>query len=322
MPLLHGKQLGKYRIKKRVGAGSMADVYLAYQPGLDRDVALKIINPQLADNPHFLDRFQNEAKIVAGLQHPNIVPVYDFDMQDNTFYMVMQFVAGTNLNQHLLELHRQGQTMPPADVLRLFKPVLQAVDYAHRQGVAHLDLKPANVLLTPDMQPILVDFGLSQMVGAGELSGQNMIVGTPAYMSPEQGAGSPGDTRSDIYALGVMLYEMVTGAPPFTADTAISLILKHLDDPLPPPRAVNPAVPPAIEQIIQRAMEKQPDRRYQTAQAMLAALEAVSPAELSTGDASSPLPDDRPPYRGLRTFEPQDAEFYFGREAQVQQLVD
>lgn len=322
MTYLETKQLGKYKIKESLGQGAMAEVYRAFQPGLERDVAIKIIRANLVSDPDFLDRFKSEAKIVAALRHPGIVQIYDFDVQDNVPYMVIELVSGQTLKEYLFTLQQHDEPMPLPKALLLFKAMLKAVAYAHKQGVVHRDLKPANVLLNSDEQPILADFGLSKIMDVERQIDSGAILGTPTYISPEQGAGQSGDERSDIYSLGVMLYEMTTGIPPFVDGSPITLILKHLDEPLPPPRLINAAIPEPVEHIIQKALEKEPANRYQSTQELLDALNEVSLSK------HTPLPDQtishdtRCPYRGLQAFEPRHAEFYFGREMLVNQLVD
>ncbi|MBN1993356.1 MAG: protein kinase [Anaerolineae bacterium] len=316
------KQLGKYRITEFLGRGAMAEVYRAYQPTLERDVAIKIIHPHLSADPQFIERFQHEARIVAGLRHPGIVQVYDFDVEEGACYMVIEYVAGESLKERLLNLHQRGRRLPLTDALLLFRLVVGAVAYAHQQGVIHRDLKPANVLLTRDGQPVLTDFGLSKIVGSRLLTELGTIVGTPAYISPEQAAGEAGDERSDIYSLGVMLYELVTGIPPFSGDSPLDIILKHLDDPLPPPRSIRPDLPESITQVIEKALAKTPAVRFQTAEALLMALIEVQTPQLKTAERVVARRDRRCPYRGLQVFEEEHADFYFGREALVGQLVE
>jgi serine/threonine protein kinase len=250
---------------------------------------------------------------VAALRHPNIVQVYDFEVEGDILYMVMEFVPGESLQERLAGLHKNGERMPLDKALHLFRLIVQAVAYAHGRGVVHRDLKPANVLLTPEDQPILTDFGLSKIMGAERLAESGAIVGTPTYMSPEQGESEAGDELSDVYSLGVMLYELTTGVPPFSAESPISVILKHLDEPLPPPRLISADLPVSIERIIQKAMEKDPAVRFQSAQELLEALNEIDATEVMPG-APTPPPDERCPYRGLQVFEEGHAEFYFGRE--------
>jgi hypothetical protein len=274
------EQIGKYRVREMLGWGTTGQVYRAFHPVLERDVAIKLIHPHLTGESDFLERFCREARIIAALHHPGIVQVHDFDVEGATIYMVMEFVEGESLEKRLAPLHAQGDRMPIADALRLFQLIVQAVAYAHGQGIVHGDLKPANVLLSSQGQPILVDFGLAKVIGRERLTTSGTVLGTPAYLSPEQCSGEIGDMRSDVYALGVMLYELTTGTLPFHADTLMGLLYKHISEPLPPPRSVNPDLPPAIEQIVQKTLAKDPDERYASAQALLAALdESFAPME-------------------------------------------
>jgi WD40 repeat protein/serine/threonine protein kinase len=316
---LQPRQFGKYQVKEFLGQGAMADVYRAFHPMLERDVAIKVIHSHLAQDPDFVERFRSEAKTIAALRHPGIVQVYDFEVRDDALFMVMEYVPGETLSQFLAAIHREGNRLTLPRVLNLFQPILQAVAYAHHQGIVHRDLKPANVLLNPQGHPILADFGLSKIIKAEQLAESDVIIGTPAYMSPEQGSGQPGDERSDIYSLGIMLYEMTTGIPPFCDGSPISIILKHLDEPLPPPRAIQGNLPPRLEQIIQTALQKNPTNRFQSAQEFLEQLNAVAISPIS-----SPMPLPAPiecPYRGLQNFEEEHARYYFGREVLVDQLL-
>ena len=270
-----GKTLDKYEMGPLVGQGGMAHVYKARHPGLNRDVAIKLIHSHLANREGFLERFQREAQMVAALRHPNIVQVFDFDAYFGVYYMVMEFIDGPTLARHLEELRSRGQEFPLTQAIDLLIALCDALDYAHAQGVVHRDLKPGNVMFTSKGTPVLTDFGLAKIVGAATLTLSGMVVGTPMYMSPEQGHGQPGDGRSDIYALGVILYELVTGHPPFEGDTPLSIILKQVSQPLPSARLVNPRVPEAVEQIINRATAKQPAERYQTCGEFAADLRAL-----------------------------------------------
>jgi WD40 repeat protein/tRNA A-37 threonylcarbamoyl transferase component Bud32 len=326
MEELLGSHIGKYEIKEVLGSGAMGKVYKAYHPALQRDVAIKIIRSEILDDPIAVRRFRREATIVAALRHPNIVQIHDFDIEGDMLYMVMEYIPGANLKNRLSVMDEQKKRMPLPEALHLFQLICQAVAYAHQQSVIHLDLKPANVLITPRGRPILADFGLSKIVGAERIAEAGMITGTPSYMSPEQCRGEAGDERSDIYSLGVMLYELVTGSLPFSGDTLVALIMKHLDELPPPPRSLVPELPEPLEAIIQKALQKSPAERYPSALALLEALDEVVvpiggvPSVLL--DVETPLPEDiRCPYRGLQVFEEQHAEFYFGREALVHQLV-
>jgi tRNA A-37 threonylcarbamoyl transferase component Bud32 len=273
---LTGKTLGNYRIVERVGRGGMAMVYKAYQPALERYVAIKVIHKHLAaDDEQFLKRFQREAKAVASLRHPNIVQVFDFGTENDVTYMVMEYLKGTTLKAALNALAQRDETMRLDEVLHIFQALASALGHAHQQGMVHRDIKPANVMLTTKDDVVLTDFGIAKIVGGTQVTATGVVTGTPAYMSPEQGRGERGDERSDIYALGVMLYEMVTGRVPFDADTPLAVIMKHISAPLPLPRQLNPIIPEAVERVILKALAKDPNDRYQTVAEMTNALEAA-----------------------------------------------
>ncbi len=253
---LAGKTVGKYRLVEKLGQGGMAQVYKAYQPDLDRYIAVKILHPHLTGDPEFEARFRREARAVAALEHPNIVRIYDFDTAEGLAFLVMECVEGTNLRTRLREMTGRGELMELAEVGRITGALADALDYAHRQGVVHRDLKPSNVLIDAEGRPVLNDFGVARMLDATAITDSGSTPGTPAYMSPEQGQGQPGDARSDIYALGVLLYQLCTGHVPFDADTPYAIILKHITAPLPPPRTLRPDLPEAIERVILKAMAK------------------------------------------------------------------
>lgn len=286
MDHLTGRTLGNYRIVARIGRGGMATVYQAYQPALERYVAIKVLHRQLAeDDPQFVKRFQREAKAVASLRHPNIVQVFDFGVDDEVPYMVMEYVAGRTLKTELNALADRDEVMSLDELGDTFQAVASALTYAHGRGMVHRDIKPANVMLATKGDVILMDFGVARIVGATQYTATGAVVGTPAYLSPEQGKGERGDERSDIYAMGVVLYEMTTGRVPFDADTPLAVIFKHISDPLPLPRYVNPRVPEEVEGVILKAMAKEPDERYQTVEEMARAL-------ASAIAVSGPAPED------------------------------
>jgi serine/threonine-protein kinase len=265
---LIGKTLGQYRIVERLGSGGMADVYKAYQPSLGRYVAVKILPAVLSRDATFRARFEREARAVAQLRHPNVLTVFVTGEQDGITYIVMEYARGGTLKDRMAE--------PPSleETVDLIGRVGGALAYAHRRGVIHRDVKPTNVLLTEEGWPLLADFGLAKMIeGSTALTASGVSVGTPEYMSPEQGQGLPVDHRTDIYSLGVVLYEMVTGQMPYTADTPMAVIVKHMTEPLPSPRALRPDLPVSIERVIVRAMAKAPEERYHSADEMAAALQ-------------------------------------------------
>lgn len=225
MTNLMGQKLGKYELTARLGRGGMAEVYKAYQPGLDRFVAIKVIGGSFADMPEFLTRFKREARSIAQLRHAHIVQVFDFDAEEDLYYMVMEYIPGGTLHQRI---QRRG-ALPVPDVLRIAIALSDALDYAHQRGMIHRDIKPANVMFTDDgyAHPVLTDFGIARILGETALTTSGFI-GTPGYISPEVGRGERVDERTDIYSMGVMLYEMVTGRMPFYGDTPYAVIMKHV----------------------------------------------------------------------------------------------
>ncbi|MCJ7708968.1 MAG: protein kinase, partial [Anaerolineales bacterium] len=243
MATLTGTTLGKYQILDRLGRGGMADVYEAYHARLDRHVAIKILHPHLIEGQDFLGRFEREAKAVASLKHPHIVQVFDFDSQDDLHYIVMELVDGGSLRSRFEELSRAGTRMPQKDALRILADVASAIDYAHGRGMLHRDVKPANVLLDHDGDACLSDFGIVRILSETRFTTTGALIGTPQYMSPEQGKGLPLTKATDLYSLGVVLYEMLTGRAPYDSDTPLGVIYKHIFEPLPSPRLACPDLP-------------------------------------------------------------------------------
>jgi serine/threonine protein kinase len=264
---LVGQTLGQYRLVERIGRGGMATVYKAYQPSLDRYVAVKVLPTYLAHAPDFAARFRREARAIAKLKHPHILPVHDFGQEGELSYIVMRYVEGGTLKKIL------GQPLALDRVVDILAQVGDALDYAHQQGVIHRDVKPANVLLDRGRWAFLSDFGLAKMVAASvQLTKTGVGLGTPAYMSPEQAQGKLVGAPSDIYSLGIMLFEMLTGRVPFDADTPLAVLIKHLTAPLPLPREVNPDIPEPVERVILKAVAKDPEDRYQWVGEMVEAL--------------------------------------------------
>lgn len=284
-----GKTLGKYRIVERLGRGGMAEVYKAYQPGLDRYVAIKLMHGYLAEDPDFVGRFQREAKAIAALHHPHIVQMHDFDIEGDVYYMVQEYVEGGTLKSRLQEARSQRQTIPIQETVRILTAICDAVDYAHQQGRIHRDIKPDNILFDARNRPVLTDFGIASIIGGTRFTATGAMVGTPAYMSPEQGKGYPGDERSDVYSLGVVLYEMVTGRIPFDADTPFAVVLKHVNEPLPMPRVLNPDVPYGVERVILKALAKDPADRYQRANELSQALQEALQEETAPAWSMPPV---------------------------------
>ncbi len=277
---LEGQTLGKYRILEPLGRGGMAQVYKAYHPSLDRYVAIKVLRSDLVEEAEFLARFRREARSVAGLRHPNIVQVYDFDVQDEYYYMVMELLEGDTLKAYLNAFRTRGECIPLGDVTRILNDVLSGLAYAHSEGVIHRDLKPANILLTRRGQAVLTDFGIAQILGGTQYTVSGALMGTLSYMAPEQGRDGKCDIRSDVYSLGITYYEMLTGGVPFDADTPLAILMKHLNDPLPLPRTLVPSIPEAFERVALKALAKEPNERYQSAAEMSA---AVNHAAQETG---------------------------------------
>ena len=278
---LIGKDVGGYRIISQIGRGGMATVFKAYQASLDRYVAVKVMPPYYAEQDDtFLKRFRQEAKAIASLRHPNILIVIDYGEEDEITYIVMEFVEAGTLTEIM------GKPMAPDQLLGLTDQVAGALHYAHEQGVIHRDIKPSNILLPKPDWPLLTDFGLAKIVGGSQLTQSGTVAGTPAYMSPEQGRGEKVDSRSDIYSLGIVLYEMATGVVPFHAETPMAVVVKHIIDPLPLPRSKNPELSEGIERVILKSLSKDPDDRFQDAEQMVKALkEAVG--ELTAGAAEA-----------------------------------
>ena len=278
---LTGKQLGQYRIIAPLGEGGMAAVYKAYQPSMDRYVALKILSRHYATDPKFIGRFEREAKVIASLEHPNILPVHDYGEADGYAYIVMRYVEGETLARLL-----QGQSLPLPKICHIISQLADALDYAHSRGIVHRDMKPSNVLIDKRGNCLLADFGIAKILGSSmQFTATGAFVGTPVYASPEQGLGIDLEASSDIYSLGVMLYEMATGRPPFEAETPMAILMKHIHDPLPSPRTINPTLPEVVERVILRALAKQPEDRFQTAGEMARALAAA---------AAAPVPEPQP----------------------------
>jgi serine/threonine protein kinase/Tol biopolymer transport system component len=284
MDQLVGTTLGRYRIERLLAHGGMAWVYRAHDPAFGRAVAVKVLPPALVDDPRVAERFLREARSMARLQHPHILPVHDVGEQRGIAYLVMHYVGGGGLHERLAAA-RHGNRLSLREVLGIARPIADALDYAHRNGVIHRDVKPQNILLTSQGYPFLTDFGIAKIRDAagalpGPLTHANAVIGTPDYMSPEQGRGQPLDGRSDLYSLGVILYEMFTGRTPFRsqtpAETPLAIVMRHITAPPPPPRAINPQLPQALEWVLLRALAKQPGDRYPTGAALLDALEAAA----------------------------------------------
>ncbi|MEW6240584.1 MAG: serine/threonine-protein kinase [Chloroflexota bacterium] len=287
-----GKSLSnRYVIEELLGQGGMSAVYKATDPNLKRVVAIKMIHTHLSNDPDFVKRFEEEATAVAQLRHPNIIQVYDFNRDDDVYYMVLEFVPGETLQDHLKRLNQGGRRLSVTSAMEYIANACDAVDYAHQRGMIHRDIKPANLMLNTLGQVILMDFGIAKIVGGQRHTATGAVVGTAMYMSPEQIKGEQPDRRTDIYSLGVTLFELVSGQPPFDADSAMTLMMMHVNDPVPDPRKLNPDVPDDLVAVINKALAKDPNERYQTAAQMAAALRnalgrvktGVSPAAVPPG---------------------------------------
>ncbi|MCQ3939393.1 MAG: hypothetical protein DPW18_20470 [Chloroflexi bacterium] len=268
-----GKTLSnRYVIEEMLGQGGMSAVYKATDPNLKRVVAIKMIHTHLSSNPDFVKRFEEEAAAVAQLRHPGIIQVHDFNRDSDVYYMVLEFVPGETIQAHLKRLNDAGRKLSPKQAMEYMANICDAVDYAHQRGMIHRDIKPANIMINILGQAILMDFGIAKIVGSQRHTATGAVVGTAMYMSPEQIKGEQPDRRTDIYSLGVTLFEMVSGRPPFEAESAMTLMMMHINDPVPNVRELNPDVPEALVTVINKALAKDPNQRYQTAAQMAAAL--------------------------------------------------
>jgi serine/threonine protein kinase len=264
---------GRYRIDEILGQGGMSAVYKAFDPNLKRVVAVKLIHPHLASDPRFLVRFEEEASAVAQLRHPHIVQVYDFNHDGDLYYMVQEFVAGETLQLRLRRLNQTGRRMPVDEAVKYIAQIAAAAGYAHQRGMVHRDIKPANIMLDVQGQAILMDFGIVKIVGGTQHTATGAVVGTAQYLPPELIRGETPDARSDIYSLGVTLFEMVSGRPPFEADSAMTLMMMHLNDPVPDLRQLRPEVPDELIAVIEKALQKDRGRRYASMEEFAAALQ-------------------------------------------------
>ncbi len=264
-----GADIGAYTITDELGKGGMATVYKARHNKLERDVAIKVMHPTYSGEETFIRRFEREARVVARLEHPHIVPVYDYAVHEGHPYLVMRYIKGETLKDRLNE-----GNLSTREILRLTDAIASALDYAHSEGVLHRDIKPSNILLTAGQGVYITDFGLARVMQSGESTlSQGMIMGTPHYISPEQAKGvAELDGRADLYSFGVILYEMATGRVPFRAESDFSIIHAQIFDSPPLPSTINDSINPRLEMLLLKALEKEPDARYDTAGAMASAL--------------------------------------------------
>jgi DNA-binding beta-propeller fold protein YncE len=286
MSITPGQMIGQYTIQDKLGEGGMGAVYKADQPAIHRSVALKVLSASVANDPDALDRFKREVDIIAELEHPYILPVYDFGQVDDNPYIVMRYMGGGSLYHRL-----RDRNLSQAELLRVLRQVAEALDYAHAHDVIHRDLKPGNVLLDESGNACLADFGLAKtMAGSRDLTATGSILGTPAYMSPEQARGDKLDARSDIYSFAVVVYEALSGQLPFLAKTSMEYIQKHLTEAPPSIVTVAPRLPPAVGEVLRRAMAKERSRRPARATQLIDELEAALAGRAADLPASRPIP--------------------------------
>ena len=298
---------GRYRVLHRLGSGGMADVYVAQDLQLGRKVALKILYRRFAEDSEFVERFRREASSAAGLQHQHVVSVYDRGEYDGTYYIAMEYLEGRSLKT----IVQQEAPLDPDRAIDLTIQVLRAARFAHRRGIIHRDLKPHNVIVDADGRAKVTDFGIAR-AGASDMTQTGSIMGTAQYLSPEQAQGHAVSAASDIYSIGIMLYELLTGRVPFEGESAVTVALKQVNERPTPPSAYNPAVTPELEEAVMRALEKDPARRYPDADAFIAALQAARDGTATAVLAAPPPPLDPPveayvyPEEPLAPREPRD----------------
>ncbi|MFW2380767.1 MAG: Stk1 family PASTA domain-containing Ser/Thr kinase [Acidimicrobiales bacterium] len=269
---------GRYELHRRLARGGMADVFLAHDQLLDRPVAVKVLFPQFASEPLFVERFRREAQAAANLNHPSIVAVYDWGEYDRTYFIVMEYVEGRSL----AELLRAEGVLHPDRAVEIAIDTAAALGFAHRNGTIHRDVKPGNILITPGGQVKVTDFGIARAFGGGDdLTQTGSVMGTATYFSPEQAQGKQVDPRSDLYSLGVVLFEMITGQPPFNGESPVAIAYKHVQDEAPTPASVNPQVPTALGAIVDRLLAKQPQERFASAEDLRAELRRIGDEEVA-----------------------------------------
>jgi eukaryotic-like serine/threonine-protein kinase len=277
----------RYRLDRKIGSGGMAEVWLADDTELDRQVAIKILHDKYAQDSEFVQRFQREAQAAAGLQHPNVVGVFDRGAFDGTYFIAMEYVDGPSLK----DLVKGG--MSPKDAIDFTRQILNAARFAHRKGIVHRDLKPQNVLIDNEGRARVADFGIARAGENSDITATGSVMGTAQYISPEQAQGKETTPRSDIYSIGVVLYEMLTGRVPFEGESAVAVALKQVSEAPRRPSAINPNVPPALDAVVMRALAKDPDARFKDADAFLKALDAAEKAP------DTPRPQDTAAYAAV-----------------------
>lgn len=301
MNTLVGNRIGKYELIRLLGQGGMAEVYEAFQPGTERSVAIKVLRGYGNETPESVARFKREARSIAQLRHTNIVQVFDFDVDQNLYYMVMEYIRGGTLSEYI----RARGSLPYEEALQITIQLADALAYAHRGGVIHRDIKPVNILFTdPEHKhPVLTDFGIARILGETAVTADGRFMGSPAYLSPEIALGHQADSRSDIYGLGLTLYEMMAGRMPYSASDATGIVMQHMAAPLPSVRQFNPDIPPVVEIVLSKALAKTRERRYQSADefraVMVRLLENISnlqtPSAGKKGGTTQIVVDNPPP---------------------------
>jgi eukaryotic-like serine/threonine-protein kinase len=286
-----GNVVGSYKVTEKIGEGGMGAVFKGIDLMLEREVAIKMLRPELASQPQVVERFRSEAVTLAKLNHPNIATLFSFLRQGEDFFMVMEFVRGETLDS----LIRRSGAMPCDRAIALLNQALDGIDHAHRMGIIHRDIKPANMMLTETGTLKVMDFGIARVLGTSRMTKQGNIVGTIEYMSPEQVRGLETDARSDIYSLGILLYEMLTGRVPFSSDSEYDLMRMQIENAPEPPRVFSAQIPQAVEQAIMRSLAKRPDARFQGAAEFRNALSSVIGAP--SPSAGVPLASSPPPTR-------------------------
>jgi serine/threonine protein kinase len=279
---------GRYEMLGRIGSGGMAYVYRARDLNLQRDVAIKVLRDNYIQDPTFLQRFLQEARSVANLSHPNIVTVFDFGHDESRYFIVMEYISGTDLKT----IVRRLKQLSVAETLEFMTKICAGVGYAHRAGIVHCDLKPQNILVTADEQVRVTDFGISRALASIDpLERSEIVWGSPLYLAPEQSAGYPPSPASDVYSLGVMMFEMLTGQLPFQAENAVELAELHQTTPPPSMRTLNPNIPPQLEQVVVKVLSKEPSARYRTADQLGRVLANLTINEDDFLHGQAPLPD-------------------------------
>ncbi|MCB8944991.1 MAG: protein kinase [Ardenticatenaceae bacterium] len=325
---LSGRAVKGFQLGEKIGSGGFGVVYRALQPSVERDVAVKIILPRYANHPNFIRRFETEAQLIAQLEHPHIVPLYDYWREPDAAYLIMRLLRGGSVE----DLLKEG-AIPAKRVYRYTQQIGLALDVAHRHGVVHRDIKPANVLLDEEDNAYLADFGIAknlEKANGHSFTEGGVLIGSPAYISPEQILSEPVKPQSDVYCMGIMLYEMLTGHKPFSGPTPIAYIEQHLHEKLPSLHKYNQALPPALDEVIQQATKRNPADRFANVPSLLAALQqalagsdglapvnVIAPVPMLDTEALANLEN---PYRGLRAFTEADAEHFYGRETLIQEL--